>query len=368
MRFLLPCLLAVHGAIHLLGAARGLGWARVAALTQPVSRTAGAACLAAAACLSVAAVVRLAWPRWWWVAALPGVILSQGLIVATWRDAKAGTVANALLLVPLVVAMANERPSALRKRFARDAAAALASVAGADPAPITGAEVDALPAPLARYLRRAGVVGRPHPRALRLVFDAEMRAAPDAPWMRARAEQVETFDPPARLFFMEATRAGVPFVVFHRYVGDAATFEVQVAGVVPVVDQRGPAMTRAETVTLFNDLVLLAPAALLRAHVAWMAVDDTTVTGRFTNAGHTVSATITVAPDGRVLNFASDDRAKEAHGRLVPLPWDTPVARWARFDGLELAAEAEARYREDGRWWAYGRFRLVEVAFDDRAR
>ena len=102
--------------------------------------------------------------------------------------------------------------------------------------------------------------------------------------MESTATQYEFYDPPARLFFMQASRLGVPLDVFHRYVGDAATFEVRVAGLLPVVNQSGPLMTRSETVTLFNDMCLLAPGSLIGAPVTWTVIDDSSLRARYTNA------------------------------------------------------------------------------------
>ncbi|MBI3790013.1 MAG: hypothetical protein HY275_03950 [Gemmatimonadetes bacterium] len=367
MRILFSLVLLLHGAIHLMGATKGLGLAPVASLAQPIGRGMGVLWLAAAVLLMTSAVSVLAMPRWWWAIALAGVLLSQALIIGTWSDAKWGTVVNLFALVPIVIATADQRPSSLRRRYERDAALLLAADATAAPLPVvTEADLASLPAPVARYLARAGVVGRARVRNVALTFDADMRGGPDEPWMTSTARQVEFFHPPARLFFMQASRSGVPFDVYHRYVGDAATFQVRVAGLVPMVDLAGPEMTRSETVTLFNDIVLLAPAAMLEVPIAWTAVDDTTARGRFTNAGHTVEATLTFNAAGDVVNFTSPDRSREDHGRMVPLPWDTPVSRWATFDGVRLAADAEARFLERGQWWAYGRFRLTSARFNVR--
>jgi hypothetical protein len=65
---------------------------------------------------------------------------------------------------------------------------------------------------------------------VRVAFKVQMRSAATSPWMQSTATQYEFFDPPARLFSMSASRAGVPFDVLHRYVDGAATFPVRVAG------------------------------------------------------------------------------------------------------------------------------------------
>ena len=79
---------------------------------------------------------------------------------------------------------------------------------------------------------------------------------------------------PARFFFMDATRSGLPVDVLHAFRDRAATMRVRLASLVPLVNAGGPDLTRAETVTLLNDLCLLAPAALLDPAIGWEAIDD----------------------------------------------------------------------------------------------
>ena len=51
--------------------------------------------------------------------------------------------------------------------------------------------------------------------------------------------------------------------IVSAYVDGAATFQVRIAGLFPVLDKSGPVLTRTETVTLMNDIVVMAPAAVL---------------------------------------------------------------------------------------------------------
>jgi hypothetical protein len=65
----------------------------------------------------------------------------------------------------------------------------------------------------------------------------------------------------------ESDMAGLPEPV-RRYlratgVVGHATMRVKIAGAIPMVDAHGEVMDRSETVTLFNDMCLLAPATFL---------------------------------------------------------------------------------------------------------
>jgi hypothetical protein len=235
MRFAFAILIGLHGLIHLLGPTKAFGWAEVPQLRTPISPLGGALWLIAASLLVGAAIgVARGAHAWWWLA-LPGVALSQVLITQAWSDAKVGTLANLAIAIPLVLLALDARPSSFRSRFGRDRDALLAR--SVRPAPVvTEADLADLPPLMRTYLRRGGAVGRPRVRNVRVRFAARMRSSATSPWMPSTATQYEFFDPPARLFYMNATRSGVPFDIYHRYVDDAATFQVRIASVFTMLD------------------------------------------------------------------------------------------------------------------------------------
>jgi hypothetical protein len=98
---------------------------------------------------------------------------------------------------------------------------------------------------------------------------------------------------PSRLFSMDATMFGLPVDVLHTYAGAIAPMRVKACSLVPIVNMGGPDMDRAETVTVFNDLCILAPAALIHAPITWQPIDAEHVRGTFPNGAQTVAAELT---------------------------------------------------------------------------
>jgi hypothetical protein len=368
MKLAFAALLALHGAIHLAGFARAFGLADLPQL-GPVSRGAGLGWLAAGLGFVTAAALLFVGQRAWWVPAAAALLLSQALVFGAFREARFGSIANAIILVPVLVAALDLRSSSLWSIYQRETRREIAQRAGAASGlerPIAEADLAPLPTLVATYLRRAGVVGRPRVRALHATFRARMRNRPDAAFMPATVEQDEFFGAPgpARLFFMEASRAGLPFVVFHRYVGDAASMQVRVAGLIEVARVAGSVMTQSETVTLLNDMCFLAPAALLDAPIVWRAVGPSEVEARYTNAGHTVTAVLSFDAAGDLVGFVSGDRHQldGKSDRLVP--WSTPLRDFRDFGGVRLPATGEAMWREPSGAWTYGEFTLERISYN----
>ncbi|HEX6194464.1 MAG TPA: DUF6544 family protein, partial [Jiangellaceae bacterium] len=289
LRSLFIGVVAIHGLIHLMGVAEGLGIADVDQLTEPIGVLTGLLWLVAAIGVLATAVLVMLRSRWWWIVSAAAAVVSQTVILTSWDDAKAGSVVNLLMLLAAGYGYAAQGPRSLRAEYRRRVDAAL----GQSPttAIVTDGDLKTLPAPVAEYVRRSGAVGRPRVAGFRAGIRGRIRSGPDKPWMEFTGEQVNYYGPnPTRLFFMDATRFGLPVDVLHCYADHAATMRGRLCSALPVVTAAGPEMTRAETVTLFNDICFMAPAALVDAPVSWESVDEHRVRGSYTVGEQTVSA------------------------------------------------------------------------------
>ena len=361
MRIALALLLALHGLIHVFGAAKAFGWADVSQLHTPISATSGVLWLLVAVLFCFAAMVEGAGGRWWWYPALPAMLISQALIVSTWSDAKFGAVANVMIAIPLLIVALDARASSFRSMFAHDRDMLLARVTRPAP-PVTDADLASLPPLMQTYLRRIGAVGCPHVRNVRVLFKAQMRGGATEPWMHATATQYEFFDPPARLFYMNATRSGLPIDVFHRYVDGGATFRVRVAGLYPMVDKAGLDMTNDETVTLMNDVLVLAPAATLDLPFTYETTGDHSLRATFRNAGFTVTAALTFDAAGDLVGFVSADRAHDREAGAAS--WSTPISGYSEVDGIRVGRRGDANWIEPSGEWTYGRFEMQSISYN----
>jgi len=363
VRWCLAGIVLGHGLIHLLGAAKGLGWAEVPALPEPIGPAMGLAWLAAATAVVTTGVLLAVRNRIWWVAGSVGAILSQAVILTSWNDAKAGTVANVLLLAALGYTYASSGPTSYRAEYQRRAAAALHESHPATGSVVTETDLAHLPGPVAEYVRGSGAVGQPRVRSVHASIHGRIRSGANARWMTYTGEQVNTYGPaPSRLFWMDATLLGLPVDVLHVFAGPAATMRVKLCSVVPMVNAAGPDMDRAETVTLFNDLCILAPAALIDAPIVWQPVDDNHVRGIFTNGAQTVTADLTF-DDGDLVDFVSDDRMSTSRDGSTSTPqrWSTPVRDYRTFGARRVATYGEGRWHTTD---SQGQYAYLEYHLD----
>jgi len=258
----------------------------------------------------------------------------------------------------------NAGPRSFQAQFNRDAAEGLGRMTAAGL--VTDPDLAPLPAPVQRYLRLTGVVGQPRVQNYRVRFRGRIRSAPDSAWMPFEADQQSFADQPTRLFHMRARMFGLPVDVFHRLVNGHATMQVRVFGAIPMVDARGAEMDRSETVTLFNDMCLLAPGTLLGPGIAWQPIDARSARAQFTSGAHTISAVLEFGEDGLLSNFVSDDRSRSSpDGKsFTPLRFSTPVRNYRTFGHARLMSFGEARWRLPEGEFTYGEFELQDVTMN----
>ena len=351
----------LHGLFHLLGAAADLSWTDDEAVR--VVPGAGPAWLLAALLVVASGLGLLTGRRLWWALGTPALVLSQVLIVSSWQDAWAGTVANVILLVAVVHGWCAEGPGSRSARFRRSVATATAALP--TPELLTDDDLARLPEPVARYVRRTGAVGLPKVTRFSAQLHGRIRAGHDQPWMPFAGEQVNTYGlRVTRHFRIQATMRGLPVDVMHALVDGRATMRVAACSIVPVVDAAGPEMDRAETVTLFNDLCVLAPAALADAPVTWEVTADGRVHGRYTNGRQTVGAELVFDADGDLVDFVSDDRLRASPDgtAFTPMRWSTPLGGYREVRGRRLSTVGSALWHGPE---PEGTFNYLDFHLDD---
>jgi hypothetical protein len=200
----------------------------------------------------------------------------------------------------------------------------------------------------------------------RATWTGRIRSGPEAEWMTFTADQLNILDTPRRFFLMDARMKGLPVDVLHAFDEKGASMRVRLLSVRSMVDAHGAELTHAETATLFNDLCVLAPSALVRADVTWQPVDAHRAVARFTLGVNTITAELRFNDAGDLVDFVTDDRAAGSpDGRtFTRMGWSTPVRDYARVGPARVPTKAETRWHPDSGAWTYGEFELTSLAYN----
>jgi hypothetical protein len=348
MRYLLVALLAIHGFLHLIG----LQW----------GKTVGAIWVLASLALLLTAALLLMRDDHWWMVAAAALVFSQALIVSVWSTARAGTVINLLLAIPVVVAAA-------QAHFASQSDAAvkrlLARVPSAPPAVVTQQELSPLPPPVRRWLEASGVVGRARAQVVRLKQRGELRTAVDQPWMHAEARQYFSVDVPGFVWTVSVTMKGVPVVGRDTYENGQGQMLIKAGGLIPVADGSGPEIDQGTLLRFLGEIIWF-PSAALAPYIRWEPIDATSARATMSHGRVTASGVFTFDQQGRAVKMTAT-RYKD-DGKWVTLErWEVPATAWGRLGGVLMPIRGTAIWKLDRGDFEYYRWEITEVDYNRAA-
>ena len=354
IRILISILLLGHGLIHFMGFAKAFNYGSITQLTKEISKPSGLLWLVTAFLFIATTILFLLKKDAWFVFALIAIIISQILIFTVWKDAKFGTIANVIILVAVVLSWGSYH---FEKGYQQDVNANLQRTNMLKTDLLTETDLLPLPEPVQRYLKYAGVLNKPKLKNMRILFEGQMREK-GKDFFPFTCEQYNSFDDPTRLFFMKAKMKGVAVSGYHKYSSATATMDIRLFGLFAVVKKAGKDMDKAETVTLFNDMCLMAPATLIDKRITWQAIDNNSAKATFTNHSITISAILYFNEQGQLVDFISNDRDVNHY------PFSTPVSNYRNINGMNIMTYGETIWHYPDGKFVYGKFNLKEVEYN----
>jgi len=354
MRILFLIIIVLHGLIHLLGFAKAFGFGAITQLSKEISKPLGVLWLTAFLLFLSSAILFFLKKEEWWIIGIIAVIISQILIFTAWNDAKFGTIANIIILVAIILNYGSYR---FEKSYQKDVKENLQRTNMLTTDLLIEPDLLPLPEPVQRYLKYSGVVNKPKPKNMRIVFEGQMREK-GKDFFPFTCEQYNSFDEPTRLFFMKAKMKGITVPGYHRYANASALMDIRLFGLFSVVKREGKDMDKAETVTLFNDMCLMAPATLIDKRITWQAMDSNSAKATFTNHGITIGAILYFNEKGQLIDFISTDRDINHYA------FSTPVSNYKNINGINIMTYGEAIWHYPDGKFVYGKFNLKEVEYN----
>lgn len=223
------------------------------------------------------------------------------------------------------------------------------------------AAFEQLPSPVARNLRRAGVLGNPIPRRVRLRQRGEILLRER--WLPFTADEVYTLDPPAFEWTAGIKRAGLPLArAKDSLAGGRGRMHVRLLNLFTVVDATGPEMDQGSLLRWLNETMWF-PHVWATDVITWQPIDDVSAVGRVSVGGTTVEAEFRFDGEGRLLDFRADRHRID--GEVAALtPWRTPIAGHGRFAGIEVPNRGSALWELEPGDLEYIRLQITDIQYE----
>jgi len=206
------------------------------------------------------------------------------------------------------------------------------------------AMTDGLPAPAARFLRRAIAPRAALAREVRLELAGSVMQKGRRLALTARERLV-----PLRGFTWEARgRIGpVPVVVRDHYHAGESAVDVRIFGLIPLGGERGEDTTMSSRGRLAAESLWVPSMLLPQDGVTWTPVGDDRARVEFSIDGHLESMVTTVDPEGRLLEIRMERWGSAGVERPQRIPYGFRVLAERAFGDYTIASELEGG-------WHYG--------------
>ena len=221
-----------------------------------------------------------------------------------------------------------------------------------------------LPEPARRYLRYAGVVGRPLVDTVRVRQVCRMRPGPGRMTFPLVADQWYTVEPPGFVWDATVPVAGIPVVRGRDgYLEGRGLMTIRLGSLIPFVDAAGPEMDQASLLRHLSEMPWF-PSAFLRERVTWEAIDDSTVRVSIADGNLRATGTLEIDAEGRLVAFRSERYAMVGKGFELR-PWTAPTYAYGELEGLRLPVKGAAVWTlPDGTDLPYIELELTELEYD----
>ena len=357
LKYTFAFVMLIHGLIHFMGFAKAYNYGNITQLTKNISKPSGLFWLLVAIFFVAATLMFLFKKESWSYIAIVAAVISQILIISTWQDAKFGTIANTIVLLVAIAAWASLH---FESGFRKDVKSHLFKTSKIQPDVLNEADIQSLPLPVKKYLQYCNVINKPKVKNMKVVFDGEMREK-GKDYFKFTSVQYNFFDEPARLFFMKAKMFGTIVPGYHYYHDATASMQIKLFGLFNVVNVKGTLINKAETVTVFNDMCLMAPATLIDKRIEWTNIDNLSAKATFTNGSNKIAAILYFNELGQLINFTSDDRYAID---MKQYRFSTPVTNYTQLKGINIWKYGEAIWHYPDGEFVYGKFNLKSIEYN----
>lgn len=366
MKYVLVFIIVIHALIHLMGFAKEWKLATISQmsgdtlvhLSDNAKRFAGVLWLIACVVFLIAAALLAMGQGSWWITGSIALVLSQALIVLYWQDAKAGTIANLIILVAVVMAYGQWS----FKRMADSETQALLSSASSTKTVITEDMIAHLPSSVQRWLQTSGVVGKERVHTVRLKQKGKMRTAPSQPWMDVDAVQYFNADEPSFVWQVTTGMKGIPVNGRDKYMNGSGNMLITASGLIKIVDGKGKEIDQGSMLRYLGEMCWF-PSAALSKYITWEAADSNSARATMNYKGLAVTGIFTFDELGRLISFEAK-RFMGSGKDAVLEDWYVPSTEWRKFDGIAIPVKGSVIWKLKEGNFDYYQWEITDIEFN----
>lgn len=361
MATLFVILVSLHALIHLMGTVKAFAPASLPAFKAPVSPASGILWFISFLAMAAVAVSYATDLAWWWLLAGLSALWSQLCIVLFWREARYGTLPNAIILtVALVSYAAHQFDAHVQSDW--DTLRVHDDVAESEI--LTLAMTEGMPLSVQRWLVRSGAVGRPLARGADLQQHFNLKLTPEQEdWYEGHARQRINVVNQAFVWDLEMSMwPGIAIRGRDQLRGGQGEMTIRAFGAVPVVTESHNDRINEATLQRYLGELVWVPSGVLHGDISWTYIDN-----------RSAQATLTVGDVAATGIFAFDEnsdiqsftamRYMDSDADAKPVPWVVEARKVELRNGVRIPTVATATWQLDEGDWTWAEVEVGDITF-----
>ena len=231
------------------------------------------------------------------------------------------------------------------------------------------AELVGLPAPVARYFRKALKPGQPIIKRARVTWKGEFNMGEPGKDNWKPFTAVQDFVPSAPGFVWDARIAmapGVNALVRDGFVDGAGSMLAKVMGLITVADSHDkPALAIAALQRYLGEAVWFPTALLPSQGVKWESINEARARATISGGGVTTSLEFRFGADDLIASaYASERVFDDGKSPPTPLPWQAHNLSYGEFNGVKVPVESTVEWLFPDGAYAYWRGRPSKIEYE----
>jgi hypothetical protein len=352
LKYILFSIILIHGLIHLIGFSAGMGYAQPAAFTgKPIIPLVKSATqllaiiwLVTTLLFIAGGIMFIANKHNWWIVTVIALIISQALIILYWHDAKAGTIANIIILIPVIISYANHN---FYNRATIESKRILQQV-HADKAILTIDKLAGLPACVQNWIIKSGAVDKEITQSVYLAQKGFMSIKPGSKYMPAVAEQYFNITNPSFVWTVKVDMMqGVQMTGRDKLENGHGNMLIKLYSLITFANGTGDAIDQGTMLRYLGEICWF-PSAAVQPYISWEEINKNSARATMKLGKQTVSAVFTFDDDGKLIRtHAMRYMGMGKDARL--LEWFIPCTEWKTFEGIRVPSKGNAIWKlKDG--------------------
>ncbi|MFP4557223.1 MAG: DUF6544 family protein, partial [Bacteroidales bacterium] len=362
MKYILSTIMLIHGAIHLMGFAKGFNLANIENLQSEIPKLAALLWLVVFLLFALSGIFYWLNSNIWMLFASLATVISVILIIANWSDAKFGIIPNIVIAIAIVFSFSS---CAFSKKIKSETQYILNSVDEYSKEIVSENDIAHLPTPVKSWLNTSGVIGKERIQTVWLTQNFLMKLKPQQEsWHNATAQQYFTVDKPAFIWTVDMKMSPIIHIKGRdKFVDGKGEMQMRMNSIINLGKETGHKMDEGTLQRYLGEMVWF-PSAVLSPYVTWEEIDSLTAKATMNYQGTTGSGTFYFNQQGDFVKFSAL-RYKGNDPDAKRYEWVIDVDEYAEFEGVRIPSKCRATWKLEEGDWTWCKLEITEIKYNN---